>query len=58
MKFPQKRLMIQKVIKEDINQVNNQYHEELLKNQEAENSSVEEEVSFTHEASFIRKNIL
>jgi cell division protein FtsZ len=42
------------IIKEDINQVNNQYHEELLKNQEAEsiveNTSNEEEVSFTQEA--------
>ena len=41
-------------IKGDINQVNDQYHEELLKNQEAEsiieNSSIEEEVSFTSEA--------
>ena len=44
----------QSVVKEDINQVNNQYHEELLKNQEAEsiveNSSIEDEVSFTQEA--------
>ena len=42
------------VIKDDINQINKQYHEELLKNQEVEsiveNSSNEEEVSFTHEA--------
>jgi len=41
-------------IKEDINQVNNQYHEELLKNQEVErimeNSSNEDEISFTQEA--------
>ena len=41
-------------IKEDINKVNDQYHEELLKNQEAEgivdSSSVEDEVSFTQEA--------
>jgi cell division protein FtsZ len=39
---------------EDINQVNNQYHEELLKNQQAEsiveNTSNGEEVSFTEEA--------
>ena len=44
----------QSVVKEDINQVNNQYHEELLKNQGAEsiveNSSIEDEVSFTQEA--------
>ena len=43
----------QSVIKEDINQVNNQYHEELLKNQEVEsvveNSSKDNEVSFTQE---------
>ena len=42
------------IIKEDINQVNNQYHEELLRNQDAENiienSSNEEEISFTQEA--------
>jgi len=39
---------------EDINQINNQYHEELLKNQEAErvveDSSNEDEISFTREA--------
>ncbi|MDA9177713.1 cell division protein FtsZ [Candidatus Pelagibacter sp.] len=39
---------------EDVNQVNNQYHEELLKNQHAESivesTSNEEEVSFTEEA--------
>ncbi len=44
----------QSAVKDDINQVNNQYHEELLKNQEAEsiveNSSDENEVSFTREA--------
>ena len=44
----------QPTIKEDINQANNQYHEELLKNQEAENivdeSSKDCEVSFTQEA--------
>ena len=44
----------QTAIKDDINQANQQYHEELLKNQEAEsiveNSSNESEVSFTHEA--------
>ncbi len=41
-------------LKNDINNTNNQYHEELLKNQEAENivenSSIEDEVSFTQEA--------
>ncbi len=41
-------------INEDINQINNQYHEELLKNQEAErvveDSSNEDEISFTQEA--------
>mgnify|MGYP001366667071 CR=1 FL=1 len=41
-------------INEDINQINNQYHEELLKNQEAEkvveDSSIEDEISFTQEA--------
>ena len=44
----------QSVIKEDINQVNNQYHEELLKNQDVEkiieNTSEENEVSFSKEA--------
>jgi len=39
---------------EDVNQVNNQYHEELLKNQQAESivesTFNEEEVSFTEEA--------
>ncbi|MDA9678350.1 cell division protein FtsZ [Candidatus Pelagibacter sp.] len=44
----------QTMVREDINQVNNQYHEELLKNHQAENivenTSNEEEVSFTHEA--------
>ena len=43
-----------KDFQENINQVNNQYHEELLKTQEAENiienSSNEDEVSFAHEA--------
>ena len=46
--------LTQSVVQEDINQVNNQYHEELLKNQEAESigekTSSEEEVSFTEEA--------
>ena len=40
--------------KEDINHVNDQYHQELLKNQNAEsiieNSSTEKEISFTQEA--------
>ena len=44
----------QSTIKEDINHVNNQYHEELLKNQDAESiideSSKDDEVSFTQEA--------
>ena len=44
----------QPLVKEDINQVNNQYHEELLKNQLAEdiveNTSNDEEVSFAQEA--------
>ena len=44
----------QSIVKDDINQVNNQYHEELLKNQEAENvvenTSTEEELSFAQEA--------
>ena len=41
-------------IQEDINKVNNQYHEELLKNQEAESviedTSLDDEVSFAEEA--------
>jgi cell division protein FtsZ len=44
----------QPMVQEDIDQVNNQYHEELLKNHQAEsiveNTSKEEEVSFAHEA--------
>jgi cell division protein FtsZ len=44
----------QQVIKEEVNQVNHQYHEELLKNQEVENTieetSNEQEISFTEEA--------
>jgi len=44
----------QPTIKEDINQVNNQYHEELLKNHQAENivenTTNDEEVSFAQEA--------
>jgi cell division protein FtsZ len=46
--------LTESVVQEDVNQVNNQYHEELLKNQEAESivekTSSEEEVSFTEEA--------
>merc|ERR1711991_1305183 len=41
-------------LSESVNDVNNQYHEELLKNQEAEsiveNTSEENEVSFSQEA--------
>ena len=44
----------QTTLKEDINEVNNEYHEELLKNQDAkdimENSSFDDEISFTKEA--------
>ena len=44
----------QEIIKDDINQINNQYHEELLKNQEVEkiveNTFEENEVSFAQEA--------
>jgi cell division protein FtsZ len=44
----------QQAIKEEVNQVNHQYHEELLKNQEIENTieetSNEQEISFTEEA--------
>tara|TARA_Y100000591_G_C21177857_1_gene380557 strand:- start:3 stop:494 length:492 start_codon:yes stop_codon:yes gene_type:complete len=50
----------QSVIKEDINEINNQYHEELLKNQEVESivesSNNEDEVSFTQEAINAEKN--
>ena len=50
------------VAQEDINQVNNQYHEELLKNQQAENivenTSNDEEVSFTEEATQENKTSL
>ena len=46
--------MSQQVIEDDINKVNNQYHEELLKNQEAEsiveNASKDHEISFAEEA--------
>jgi cell division protein FtsZ len=44
----------QQMVQEDVSHVNNQYHQELLRNQEAENTvedtSVEEEVSFSQEA--------
>tara|TARA_B100000745_G_C19799466_1_gene262902 strand:- start:9 stop:497 length:489 start_codon:yes stop_codon:yes gene_type:complete len=44
----------QQTAQEDINKVNNQYHEELLKNQEAEiiveNTSKDNEMSFAEEA--------
>ncbi|WP_440911242.1 cell division protein FtsZ [Candidatus Pelagibacter sp.] len=44
----------QQAIKEEVNQVNHQYHQELLKNQEVENTieetSNEQEISFTEEA--------
>jgi cell division protein FtsZ len=44
----------QPIVKEDINEINNQYHEELLKNQEAESiietTNLGDEVSFTQEA--------
>jgi cell division protein FtsZ len=47
---------------EDVNQVNNQYHEELLKNQQAESivesTSNEEEVSFTEEATEENETLL
>ena len=46
--------MSQQTAHDDINQVNNEYHEELLKNQQAEslveNTSKDEESSFTQEA--------
>ena len=48
----------QSVANEEINHVNNQYHEELLKNQQVEkvveNTSNEDEISFTEEV--INKN--
>ncbi len=50
------------IVKEDISQVNQQYHEELLKNQEAENiinnSSDEFETSFTRETIQEEENFL
>ena len=45
---------IENQIKESVDEVNNQYHEELLKNQEVENivenTSDENEMSFSQEA--------
>jgi len=50
------------VVKEDVNNINNQYHEELLKNQDAksvvEDSFNEDEVSFTQEAINEKEDIL
>ena len=52
----------QPLVKEDINHVNNQYHEELLKSHQAEdiveNSSNEEEISFTQEATQEHENLV
>ena len=52
----------QPLVKEDINQVNNQYHEQLLKDYQAEeiveNTSNEEEVSFTEEAAQENETLL
>ena len=48
----------QQSVNNDINQVNNEYHEELLKNQEAENIVEEtsnDEISFTKEASSLNE---
>ena len=49
-------------LNESVNDVNNQYHEELLKNQEAENivenSCNEEEISFAQEATQEQENSL
>ena len=46
--------LFQKIFNESVDEVNNQYHEELLKNQEAENivenTSDENEISFSQEA--------
>ena len=51
----------QPTIQEGISEINNQYHEELLKNQEAEriveNSSKEEEISFAQEATMESSSI-
>ncbi len=52
----------QTTLNEDINQVNKEYHEELLKNQEAEgiveNSSFDDEVSFTKEATHEENSLI
>ena len=53
--------MSQQVIEDDINKVNNQYHEELLKNQEAEsiveNTSKDHEISFAEEATMTNEQL-
>ena len=53
--------MNQALEKEDINDVNNQYNEELLKSHQAEeiveNSSNDEEISFTQEATHEQENL-
>ena len=53
--------MSQQVIEDDINKVNNQYHEELLKNQEAEsiveNASKDHEISFAEEATMTNEQL-
>tara|TARA_B100001094_G_scaffold298375_1_gene322193 strand:+ start:1 stop:1044 length:1044 start_codon:yes stop_codon:yes gene_type:complete len=52
----------QSMTQDDINQVNNQYHEELLKDQQAEsiieNTSNEDEVSFAHESITESENLI
>ena len=52
----------QTMVREDINQVNNQYHKELLKDYQAEsiveNTSNEDEVSFAHEATTENKTLI
>ena len=50
------------IAQEDINRVNNQYHEELLKDYQAEsvieNTSNEEEISFAHEATIESETLM
>ena len=52
--MPISNIVVSENFNESVNDVNNQYHEELLKNQEAEsvveNTSNENEVSFSQEA--------
>jgi cell division protein FtsZ len=52
----------QSFVKEDINQMNNQYHEELLKSYQAEdiveNTSNDQEISFTKEATQENENTI